>query len=288
VKTFEERIKETKLTKTNRKIAEYCLNNRHTVAFLSSAELADRIGVSDVSIVRFARALGYSGFVDLKRAWQDELCQSIDSDANVFPPVARFLTRKDSNREQSNFLLANAEVTYRDLIHDTLASNSQSLIYEVADRLYSSQHKYIVGIRTRASAATLFTTLLGMLIPDIMCITGESHSNYLQLLDFTKDDCVFFFTYGRYSVFEQMLLERVKESGACLIVATDKRATHAALAADLLIYSAGDINMPFYSSTSNIVIAECIANAISEKHWDESRQRIELSEKYLYRMEPKK
>ena len=73
--SFEDRVKRTKLTKSNRLIAEYCLSNPSSVAFQSAADLASCIGVSDVSIIRFARALGYEGFIDLKHAWQDELCQ---------------------------------------------------------------------------------------------------------------------------------------------------------------------------------------------------------------------
>lgn len=286
--TFEARVKKTRLTKSNRMIAEYCLNNQSSIAFQSTAELANNIGVSDVSIIRFARALGYDGFVDMKHAWQEELCQIIDADASSINPVSKFLTRKTYNRDTSNFQFAEAEATYVSLIHETLASNQPAVITQAADALCRSRVKYIVGIRTRGTAAAAMATLLRMALPDVRSITTEDYAAFMKLQDFQKEDCVIFFTFGRFSQFEQSLLERVKESGAFLITITDKRASKAALAADLLIFCAGDINLPFYSSAGTVILSECIANAVAEKNWEESELRIQQSEKYLNKLGPKR
>ena len=286
--SFESKVRGVKLTKTNRAIAEYCLSNLTTVPFLSVADLAERIGVSDVSIVRFARALGYSGYVELRSAWQAELCQHIESDASAVNPVARFITRKNFDLDRNNFSLSEAEEIYVHSIHDTFAMNGQATIETAGEKLYSSRRKYIIGLRTRASAAISFSITLRMQLSDVIEITSEDYTDYMRMLDFGPEDCVLFFTFGRYSVFEQLLLQRVKESGAYLIVVTDKHASKAALASDLLLYSAGDINLPFYSSVSNIVLAECISCAISAQHWSQTHDRIDLSEQYLNKLIPKK
>ena len=284
--TFEERVKTAKLTKSNRLIAEYCLNNQSSIAFQSAADLAACIGVSDVSIVRFARALGYDGYVDLKHAWQDELCQHIDAGPDTVNPVAKFLTRKHYHQDNANFSFAYAEATYCSLLHESLSAISPGLIDEVALRLCTSRRKYVVGIRTRSTAATAMTTLLRMVVPDVTSITVEDYSSYMQMLDFTSEDTVVFITFGRFSTFEQMLLQQVKQGGATLVVLTDKRASRAAQAADILLYCAGDINLPFYSSVGTVALAECIASAVSERNWEAGKLRIEQSEKYLNKNTP--
>lgn len=285
--SFEERVKRTKLTKSNRLIAEYCLNNQSAVAFQSAADLASCVGVSDVSIIRFARALGYEGFVDLKRAWQDELCQHVEAGPDNVNPVAKFLTRKNYKRDSANFSITYAEDIYCHMLRNTLATLTPNLVQEIADCLCDSKRKYIVGIRTRATAANAMATLLRMVIPGITLITTEDYASYMQMLDFTDEDSVVFFTFGRFSNFEAMLLDRVKASGTRLIVITDKKASRAAQAADLLVFCEGDINLPFYSSVATVALAECIASVVSERDWEASRMRIEKSEKYLNKNEPK-
>ena len=286
--SFEERVKNAKLTKANRLIAEYCLNNLSSVAFQSAADLGACIGVSDVSIVRFARALGYNGFSELKRAWQDELLHHIDSGSDTINPVAKFVTRKKFNREHGNFNSNNAHEIYCNIIQSSLSAISPESIDLLVDHLSKSKHKYIVGIRTRSTAATAMTFVLRMILPDVMAITTEDYSSYMQMIDFDAEDCIVFITFGRFSNFEQALLKRVKESGAFLAVITDKWASQAAQAADVLIHCVGDINLPFYSSVGTVAIAEYIANALLERNWEQANLRIEQSEVYLNKDVPRR
>lgn len=54
------------LTKGEKKIAEYFVKNPKKVMMLSALELGKEIGVSDASILRFSKALGFQKFSDLK------------------------------------------------------------------------------------------------------------------------------------------------------------------------------------------------------------------------------
>lgn len=287
MESFEERVKNTRLTKSNRLIAEYCLSHQSSVAFQSAADLASCIGVSDVSIIRFARALGYEGYIDLKRAWQDELCRHVDAGNENVNPVVKFLTRKSYHRESANFSTMNAENIFCRMLHNTLSALTPELLDKIADLLCGSKGKYIVGIRTRSTAANAMATLLRMSLSDVTLITTEDYAAYMQLIDLTAEDCVAFITFGRFSGFESGLLKLVKEAGAKLIVITDKKASVAAQAADLLVFCEGDIDLPFYSSVATVALSECIASAVFERDWDATKQRIERSESYLNNNIPK-
>ena len=61
-----ERLKESKLTNQQHRIADYFLKNEERIGNMSSMDVAREIGVSDASIIRFSRAIGYKGFTDLK------------------------------------------------------------------------------------------------------------------------------------------------------------------------------------------------------------------------------
>jgi DNA-binding MurR/RpiR family transcriptional regulator len=59
------------LSKSQRRIADFLLNSHDEAAFLSAADLAERIEVSEATVVRFAQAIGYNGFPELKRHLQE-------------------------------------------------------------------------------------------------------------------------------------------------------------------------------------------------------------------------
>jgi DNA-binding MurR/RpiR family transcriptional regulator len=58
------------LTKSQQRIASYLLASYDEAAFLTAADLAQRLDVSEATMVRFARAVGYSGVRELRRCLQ--------------------------------------------------------------------------------------------------------------------------------------------------------------------------------------------------------------------------
>lgn len=54
------------LTHSEAKVANYVLNNYAETLNYNVSELADKAGVSDASVVRFCKSLGYRGFQDFK------------------------------------------------------------------------------------------------------------------------------------------------------------------------------------------------------------------------------
>ena len=54
------------LTNSESKIAKYVLDNFNETLNYNVSELADKAGVSDASVVRFCKSLGYKGFQDFK------------------------------------------------------------------------------------------------------------------------------------------------------------------------------------------------------------------------------
>ena len=66
------KIKYNILSKTEKKVAEYILNNPSDILPLFISELSETCGVSDASIVRFSKKLGFSGYHQLKIAVAQE------------------------------------------------------------------------------------------------------------------------------------------------------------------------------------------------------------------------
>jgi DNA-binding MurR/RpiR family transcriptional regulator len=69
---FRQRLEDylPRLTKSQQRIASYLLANYDEAAFLSAADMATRLDLSEATMARFAQAIGYDGFRDLRRCLQ--------------------------------------------------------------------------------------------------------------------------------------------------------------------------------------------------------------------------
>lgn len=56
------------LSASERKLADFILDNSHLLRDYSSQQLADAVGISQSSVVKFCQKLGYKGYPDLKLA----------------------------------------------------------------------------------------------------------------------------------------------------------------------------------------------------------------------------
>ena len=68
MKELRELIHHANLTKTQKTIAEFILDNSSEACFMTSTEIAQKLAVSESSVIRFSRSLGYSGFMDFQKA----------------------------------------------------------------------------------------------------------------------------------------------------------------------------------------------------------------------------
>ena len=60
-----------RLSKGQKLIAQYIINNYDKVAFMTASKLGDTVGVSESTVVRFANALGYAGYPKYKKGYKN-------------------------------------------------------------------------------------------------------------------------------------------------------------------------------------------------------------------------
>ncbi|MBI5301712.1 MAG: MurR/RpiR family transcriptional regulator [Chloroflexi bacterium] len=59
------------LTKREKRIASFLLSNHDQATFLTGSEIAKHVDVSEATVVRFAKSIGYKSFPELRRALQE-------------------------------------------------------------------------------------------------------------------------------------------------------------------------------------------------------------------------
>ena len=83
-------IKGLRLTKKEKIIAEFVLDHFAEACFITSTDMAKKLHVSDSSVIRFTRTLGYSGFMDFQRSIRKTYTDKINSlSENIIVPSER-------------------------------------------------------------------------------------------------------------------------------------------------------------------------------------------------------
>ena len=165
------------LTKSQQRIASYLLVSYDEATFLSAADLAERLNVSEATVVRFAKAIGYDGFPQMRRHLQ-ELFRA------RFTPAAR-LQRKLSElaRSQGHVL---TKVLAMELQYLAEASESIDLadFDRAVDILLSGERIFVFASGPSGILADLATWRFRRLgIPTIaMTESGRHLLENLQLL----------------------------------------------------------------------------------------------------------
>ena len=59
------------MSKGQKLLAQYTLDNYQKVAFMTASKLGETVGVSESTVVRFANALGFSGYPKFQDALQE-------------------------------------------------------------------------------------------------------------------------------------------------------------------------------------------------------------------------
>ena len=81
-----QQIKSTPLTAKESLVAEYILNHFSSVCYVSTSELARILHVSDATVSRTSKALGYASFLALQKEVRDFVLERADYPKRGFLP----------------------------------------------------------------------------------------------------------------------------------------------------------------------------------------------------------
>jgi len=201
------------LAPAERRVAEGLLELGPDAALLSAAAIADRLGTSDATVVRTAKALGYGGLAELRRALANRTPE---------PPLGERLRRTLEQAPPDEILAASLDRHLAAL--DALSSDvSPRQFQDVVTILADSRRVVWRGVGPSAHLAS-YAELLSQRIgkPSIALVhTGTSFAD--ELLAVSPDDAVVVFAYGRLQSHVRVLIDHAAHVGAPVVLVTDTR-----------------------------------------------------------------
>lgn len=239
----------TRFSKGQKLIAQYILKNYDKVAFMTACKLGETVGVSESTVVRFANALGYSGYPKLQDALQELI-------KNKLTTVQRVDMVKEFNDDSA--ILKKIVKSDIDNIKDTLDEIDEKAFEEASNRILKARRIYILGMRSSFTIAQYLGFYLGIILDSVHVIRTDMGDAFEQVVKINEDDVLIAISFPRYSTKSYQIVSYAKEKGAHIVSLTDSLfAPVASLTDNLLLVKSNMV-----SFVDSLVPALSIANAL--------------------------
>ncbi len=253
-------------------VGRFVAANDYDATTRSMRELASVAGADPASFTRLAKALGYSGWDELRAAL---------TEARRPAQASPFSGRARGRRHGPN-----ADVS---LISDKLEAEAAGLsrispdfVAKAARALHAARRIWIAGFRSCRSVAELLNYELRLFRPDDVQLVGGSGPEDLDFGAFRSGDAVVVIGFAPYSTASVLSARAAHRVGASLVAIADSVAAPMAEGADhLLLYEAASSPGFFPSLTGAIAIAQSLAAVTFSLGGASAKKRLEDTETRL-------
>lgn len=279
MKELRENINNAKLTKTQKMIATFILDNSADACFMTSTEIAESLGVSESSVIRFSRSLGYSGFMEFQRQLRKDYQDKILSISSTITVPSQRIAKQAKLDNSTDYIDRHFKIAAKNL-ESVFIHNSIELFEEAAQIVVSSKRKYIAASRGDTSLSDYFLLYLKQMIPHVVMTNTTAISPIDHMCSIAKEDCLIIFSFPRYSSIDEITAQMAYDIGARIIVITDKPSALLAPYATVLFTAPVDSNAFFNSFIGPQFISEALLEVISHKVKG-IEKRLKRIDKYL-------
>ncbi|WP_084961491.1 MurR/RpiR family transcriptional regulator [Thermoactinospora rubra] len=253
--SLDELLHGRRLSPVQRRIAHYLSEHLTEAIFLSSVELAERAGVSQPSVTRFAVALGFAGYPELR---------------NALRPLVL------GARPQPDLIESAIDGEIRNLraLKDRLASLPlQSLGKDLA----AGAPLPVVGLRVSSGLATTFAYYARRIHPDVRLLT-HGGSELLDALHAARNagaEWMVAFVLPRYPAEAVHALRFAEKAGLKRAVIADRPG----LPAEVLLDAPVGDRLVFDSHAAPLALAMALVEAMADAEPLRTRKRLEEYER---------
>lgn len=257
-----------------REVGRFVAANDYDATTRSMRDLAAEAGADPAAFTRLAKALGYSGWDELRAALTEarrpSQSQPFSGRIKVRRPGAKVHGPKADVALVTEKLDAEAA---------GLARISANSVASAAKTLHAARRIWIAGFRSCRSVAELLNYELRLFRPGEVQLVGGSGPEDLDLGAFRSNEAVVVIGFAPYSRASVLSAHAAHRSGAALIAIADKVAAPMAEGADhILLYEAAASPGFFPSLTGAIAIAQSLAAVTFSLGGTAAKQRLRETE----------
>jgi DNA-binding MurR/RpiR family transcriptional regulator len=247
------------LSPAHRRVADYLLADGRRAALVPAADIAKTLDMSEATVSRFAQALGFDGYPQLRDRLRERFLVSATS-----------LDRLAASAEQpSGSVLGRVLAEDADSVLGTLAQIPAASFDAAVDAILDARRSYVVGSRGSAGLALVLGMGLRIFLPETRVIAVNVGDEAEELLSVRKGDLVIVISVLRYSGQTLEILRFAHEAKARTVAITDSPISPVARTADivLLIKQTSPRTMASYAAIASVASAltEAVAGRLGQK-----------------------
>ncbi|GGV38883.1 transcriptional regulator [Streptomyces griseoflavus] len=252
-----------RLSPGQRRIAQYLIEHITEAAFLSITDLADRVGVSQPSVTRFASAVGFSGYPALR-----ERLQSLTLGTRAGGPAEE--ARGNELQAAVDAEIENLENLRRDLA-------DADRIIEAGRRLSASTPLTVLGLRISVSLAEYFAYAARRVHPDVRLVTRGGSVAYDALLQSREagGTWVLAFSMPRHAQETLTAVRVARSAGLKVALITDLALGPVADEADVTFATGTGSRLVFDSYAAPGVMCAALLQAMTDADPERTQARLD-------------
>lgn len=238
------------LTKSEKRIANFLRKNQNGAAFFAANEIAEELGISEATVVRFARSLGFSSYPALRANIQNSLRQRVTHSS-------RIKSRLDDLRTSSDIFerLAASEIDY---LGQALESVNREQMERAVELMSQRQRIYVFGTGPSLSLVDLLEIRLKRFGKDVFPLRSSGREMLEPLLALGPNDLIVVICFFAINPSLRLVLEYANEVHCPVIMITDTLDTLIGDKADVVLAAERGPVSEFHS----LVVPMTIINAL--------------------------
>jgi DNA-binding MurR/RpiR family transcriptional regulator len=201
------------LTKSEKRIANFLRKNQEESAFLSAGEIASRMELSEATLVRFARSLGFSSYPAMRTVLQDNFRRRVTHSA-------RLRGRLNDMRDGGD-MFERLTATEIDFLTQALDSIKREELNKAVEIMHEHDRVFVFGLGPSVSLVDLLELRLRRFGREVVPLTssGREFLEYLTMME--ENDLLFVICFFDQNPALKLVIDYANKVGATIIMLTD-------------------------------------------------------------------
>jgi len=250
------------LTKSEKRIANYLRKNQEESAFLAAGEIADRLGLSEATMVRFARTLGFSSYPTMRTVLQEAFRHRVTHSAR--------LRGRLEDLRQGGDIFERLVVSEMDYLTQALETVDRQALQKAVELLHNCERIFVFGTGPSVSLVELMDIRLSRFGRQVIPLTSAGREILEPLILINERDLLFMIGFFDVSPTQQLVLDYANEVNCPIIILTDTLGSIIGDKADVVLAARRGPMAEFHS----LVVPMTIINTLLLAVANEDREQV--------------
>ncbi len=241
------------LSKSQKLIADYILEDYEEVPEMSAIKVAQKVKVSEATVVRFSLTLGYEGYSEFRKALKTEVNRTLTTVERID------MTLKNEEKEK-----VLQETVYDVLktdtanIHATMDDFDYGVFTDCIDMILAARKVIIIGFRTTTLLTEHLGYYLNLILDNVRVVNYGVSDVYEHLIRVSEEDLVIAISFPRYAQKTFEAVEFLKGKGVKIISISDSESAPINAFTDYRLFAKSNV----YSFVDSLVAPLSLINAL--------------------------